>query len=511
MDTLEHEFGPFVFDRQRRMLFRSGSPVAIGQKCLAVLECLLTAEGRAVSKSDLLDAVWHTKNIEESNLAVQIAALRKCLGKSRNGQDWIATVQRVGYQFVNPDQAPANLADLTFSALESATEKPTVGVLPFVNRSDDPDQDLMCEGITEDIITELSRWRRLSVRSRFASFRYRGMTADTQEIARDLDVHYIVEGSLRRKGDRIRLSAQLIDAETGNHLWADNFDLESVEIFAVQDRVVRRIVSTLVGRVEVVGTQRANRKPPANLAAYECVLKGNALPWDEPAGATEAIRLFTLAIELDPDYGFAHALLANMFGKTWAQDHGSSDQTLKKALDFARRAVELDSGESSCFSLLGQTYLRQRSYEVALQNMQHAIDINPTNQWSNADMGTVLTYCGQAESAIDWFARAREIDPYFGPPWYWFYLGLARMLLHEYDGAMVAFEHVRTRNYWYLAIIAGCHARLADMDRAADFARECLEIEPRFSIRHRLSKEPFRNSADAAHLAESIRLVGLPD
>jgi TolB-like protein len=512
MEEKSYAFGPFVFDMRRRILLKRGSPVAIGRKCMALLEALLAAEGRAVSKSELMNAAWQTENIEESNLAVQIAALRKCLGRSKSGEEWIATVQRVGYQFVNlPEAKEISFNQDSNGPVQSLGDRPSVAVLPFINMSSDPEQEYFSDGVTEDIITELSRWRLLLVQSRSASFRYRGTAADMRQIARELNVRYIVEGSVRRMVERIRISVQLIDAETGNHVWAERYDRELADIFAVQDQVVRTIVSTLVGRVEVAAVEQVRRKPPASLVAYECVLKGNALPWDDPIGVVEATRLFAKAIELDPGYGFAHAMLANMFSRKWVDDPTSSDAALQAAYDLAKRAVELDSNDSTCFAILGQVCLLRRSYDIALPYMQRAIEINPNNQWNAADMGFVLVYVGQVEAALVCFKRAKEIDPYFDPPWYWSSLGKAYMVLHRYEEALAAFEHLPTRGYWVAALMAGCHARLADMERAKVFVTECLAKRPDFSIGRRMTKEPFKNPADAAHLAECLHMAGLPE
>lgn len=507
-----YTFGRFVFDTQRRVLTSRGSTVAIGQKCLALLEALLVAGGRAVSKSELMEAAWATENIEESNLAVQIAALRKCLGRNENGDEWIATVQRVGYQFVNlagAVEAPPN-QDFV-AAPEPSADKPSVAVLPFLNLSSDPEQDYFSDGVTGDIITELARWRLLRVPSRAASFQYRGGTADIKQIARELNVRYMVEGSIRRMGGRLRITVQLIDAVTGNHVWAEKFDREITEIFAVQDQVVRTIVSTLVGRVMAATVERASRKPPASMAAYECVLKGNALPWDDPAGAEEATRLFAKATEIDPGYGFAHALLANMYGRKWIYDLDHSDAALEEAYKLAHRAIELDGNESTCFSILAQVCLLRRSFEPALQYMRRAIEINPNNQWNTADMGITLAFVGQAEAALGWFKRSKEIDPYFDPPWYWSNLGKSYMVLYRYEEALAEFAYLPTHTYRVSALMAGCHARLSDMPRATAFVTECLAMRPDFSISRFMSKEPYKNPADATHIAESLQMAGLPE
>ena len=397
------------------------------------------------------------------------------------------------------------------AASTTVAEKPSVAILPFANLGDDPAQGYFSDGFTEDIITELSRWRLLAVRSRSASFRYRGVAVDLKQVARELNVRFIVEGSVRRMGERIRITAQLIDTETGSHIWAEKFDRESADIFTVQDQVVRTIVSTLVGRVQVSDAQRARRKPPASLATYEYVLKGNALPWDDPDGATEATRLFEKAIEIDPGYGFAHAMLAAMRYGKWYDDPSNSDAALEEAYALAKRAVELDENESTCFSMLAQVYLLRRSFDLALQYARRAIEINPNNQWNTADMGILLIYVGQAEEALTWFKRAKEIDPYFDPPWYWRSVGQAYMVLHRYQEALAMFDYLPARQYRIAALRAGCHARLADMDRARVSVTECLAMKPDFSIAHFMTKEPFKDPVDAASLAQSLGMAGLPD
>ncbi len=211
-----------------------------------------------------------------------------------------------------PGSIPASTPAPLVTGPTSGPPRIAICVLPFANLGGDPEQQYFSDGITGDIITELSRWRLLSVRSRSASFKYRGPAVDTAQLARELNVRFVVEGAVRRIGDRVRVSVQLTDAESGRQVWAERFDRGREEIFAVQDEVVQTIVSTLVGRVQSSDVERARRKPPTSLDAYECVLNGNALPWDDPEGAAEATRLFEKAIEIDPGYGMAYALLASM-------------------------------------------------------------------------------------------------------------------------------------------------------------------------------------------------------
>jgi TolB-like protein len=397
------------------------------------------------------------------------------------------------------------------SAASAPADKPSIVVMPFVNLSGDPAQEYFSDGITEDIITELSRWRLLAVRSRSASFRYRGVAVDMQQVARELNVRFLVAGSVRRMGERMRISVQLVDAETGDDIWLEKFDRRSDEIFAVLDRVVQTLVSTLVGRVQVSVNERSRRKPPASLAAYECVLKCNALSWDDPAGAAEARRLVEKAIELDPEYAMAHALLSALSYSRWTDGPLSSNAALEKAYVLAMRAVELDDSESTCQALLGAVYMQRRSFDVALQYSRRAVELNPNNQWNAADLGSVLVYVGEPEEALVWLSRAREIDPYFEEPWYWRVAALAHMSMQNYADALAMLDHARVRAYPYAALTAGCHARLGDAASAKASVAECLSIHPDFSVAKFMNNQPYKLRAHAEQLASSLRLAGLPD
>ena len=384
-------------------------------------------------------------------------------------------------------------------------------VLPFANPGGDPEQQYFSDGITEDIITELSRWRSLAVRSRAASFRYRAAVVDLRQVARELGVRFVVTGSVRRMGGRVRISVQVADAGTGSQVWAEKFDRASSELFDVQDEVVRTIVSTLVGRVRDSDVERTRRKPPSSLAAYELVLQGNALSWDDPAAWEKAKGLFERAVALDPQYGLAHALLANMRAEQWREDDGGSDALLEEAHALAQRAVELDAGESTCFSLLAQVCLLERAWEPARRYMQRAIELNPGNQWNVADMGFVLVHLGESAHALEWFQRARDIDPYFDPPWYWRTQGMALLFLHREAEALGTLAHLQAPSFRSALLRAACLARLGEEDAARAQARQCLALEPGFSIARFLRRLPLRSDADAATLVDGLQRAGLPE
>jgi TolB-like protein/tetratricopeptide (TPR) repeat protein len=493
---------------------KEGHTIKLEPKSMQLLICLAERAGEVLSVDELLDLVWKNVVVSPDSVYAAVAALRRTLGDDPKNARYIANVARRGYRLIAPVSPwvdPPTGSASNSIVTPALIDKPSIAVIPFLNLSDDPGQEYFSDGVTEDIITELSRWRRISVRSRSASFRYRGGAVDMKQIARELEVRFVVEGSIRRMGERIRITAQLIDATTGSHVWSEKFDRELGAIFSVQDRVVQTIVSTLVGRVEASDTDRARRKPPLSLAAYECVLKANSLSWDDPEGKTEATRLVEKAIELDPGYALAHAVLAALSYSPWDDGPRASAAASERAYLLAMRAVELDAGESTCHAILGHACVHRRSFELAVQYSRRAVEINPNSQWNAADLGSVLVYAGEPEEALTWFARSREIDPYFDQAWCWRSAGLACMSLGRYADALSTLCRARLRTYFYAALIAGCHAKLGDMHHAKASAAECLSMKPDFSIAHFMSKLPFKSPSDADQLASSLRLADLPE
>jgi TolB-like protein len=490
---------------------RAGRTIKLEPKAMQLLMCLAECAGEVVSVDELLDRVWKDVVVSPDSVYAAVAALRRTLGDDPKTPKYIANVVRRGYRLIAPVSPWVDSPAAPAAAAPAApSDKPSIVVMPFRNLSGDPTQDYFSDGITEDVITELSRWRLLAVRSRSASFRYRGAAIDMKRVARELSVRFVVEGSVRRMGDRLRITVQVVDAETGNDIWVEKFDRRSDEIFAVLDGVVQTLVSTLVGRVVVSLNEHSRRKAPASLAAYECVLKCNALSWDDPAGAAEARRLIEKAIELDPEYAIAHSLLASLIYSRWEDGPRSSDAALEQAYRLAMRAVELDDRESTCQALLANLCVQQRSFDVALQYSRRAVELNPNNQWNAADLGTILVYAGEPEQALVWFSRAREIDPYFEEPWYWRLAGIAHMSLRNYADALAMLSHARVRAYTYAALTAGCHARLGDADAARASVAECLSMKPDFSVARFVHNQPFKMAAHAEQLSSSLRLAGLP-
>ena len=499
-----YRFGRFELHPATRQLLAEGQPAALGAKALDVLLVLIERRERLVTKDELLALAWPGVIVEENNLQVQISALRKLLGANM-----IATLPGRGYRFTAPLAADQSLP----AEAPAPDHVPlSIVVLPFLNRGGNLGEDYFADGITEDVITELSRWRSLAVASRSASFRFKGQSVDPQALGRELRVRFIVEGSVRRMGERIRISAQLIDAATGKQVWGERFDRPIADLFAVQDELVHTIVGTLAGRVQASGAERARRKPPSSLDAYDHMLRGNALSWDEPRSAEEAKRAFERAIEIDPGYGLPHCLLAAVIKRGWESDLSGSCNALDRSLALAQRALELAEDESTCHTILGAIHLERREFDLALYHTARGVEINPANQWNRADLGSVLAYIGRAEEGIELLRDARRVDPYFGPRWYWRDLGLAQFVLRRYADAVPDFERgVTDHSLRALAMLAGCCAKLGHAERAWELVARCLALRPDTTVDKLVAKVPFKDAADSLHLAESLRLAGMPE
>jgi len=501
--TMRYRFGRFELDSATRQLLGDGQPVALGARALDILLALIERRERLVTKDELLDVVWPGLVVEENNLQVQISTLRKVLGAQT-----IATVAGRGYRFA----ATLGVHEESSSSAVASSQAPSsIAVLPFLNMEGDPGKEYFADGMTEDIITELSRWRSLTVTSRNSTFRFKGQAVDTQRIGRELGVRFLVEGSVRRMGERVRVTTQLIDAESGKQVWGERFDRPGADLFAVQDEVVQTIVGTLVGRVQASGADRARRKPPSSLDAYDEMLRGNALAWDDAASAAEAKRAFERAIEIDPEYGLPYSLLAALAGREWDNDLSGSRDALDRAFALAQRGVELAEDESTCQTILGQLYLDRHLFDLALHHTARGVEINPANQWNRADLGSVLCHIGRAEEGLEMLRDARRADPYFGPRWYWRALGFAQFVLRRYADALPDFERgMSDSSLRAHSMLAACCAKLGHAQRARELVARCLVLRPDATVDRLVAKVPFRDAADSAHLAECLRLAGMP-
>ena len=404
-------------------------------------------------------------------------------------------------------------ASVAGSPRDRFSEKPSIIVLPFTNMSGAAEQEFFADGLTEDILTDLSRFRDLFVISRNTSFKYKGQAVDVKKVARELGVRYVVEGSVRKSGNRVRITVQLIEAESDHHIWAERYDRDLEDIFAIQDEVTSAIVAILPGRLEADARSRAERKPPANMAAYECVLEAKILHHrSNRDDNVRAIGLIRRAIELDPRYGHAHAwhacILGQQWGYGWCEDRAAAEAGIERELEVA---LGLDQNDSDVHRILAAVGVIQNDLDKAVFHQQRALTLNPNDDLIVVQQGEILTWLGQAEEGIEWIRKAMRLNPYH-PERFWFHLSRAQFVVRRYAEAIESLRHITAPDTLHHALIAACHAQLGNTSGAAAHTAEVLKRVPGFTIReHCLPILHYRRESDLAHHRESLLKAGLSE
>jgi adenylate cyclase len=372
----EFKFGPFRLDGHSRSLTRDGAPISIGGRALDILFMLAAASGETVGKVALLDQVWPDQAVEENNLHVHISALRKALGEG-----WIITVPGRGYRLSAPPDNPKTSEPATGLLSEPLAwrNRPSIAVLAFNNMSGDPDQEYFSDGIADDIITELARSPSLFVIARNSSFFYKGRQVTIKQIAGELGVRYVLEGSVRRSGSRVRVTAQLIDAETGNHIWAERYERALEDVFAVQDEIRMAVVTAILPAVADAELRRALRKPPESLGAWEACQRGLwHMAKHTPADTEQAQHFVRRACELDPLLATARGLLA--FSYMWTGFDIFARAGHEMAAVETRKAIALNPDDSYALATLSAISLYgYGNYAAALEHADHATAVNPND------------------------------------------------------------------------------------------------------------------------------------
>jgi TolB-like protein len=401
-------FGGFRFDRRRGILFRRDKrgvfvPIALGSRALGILGVLVDRPGELVSRAEILSTVWPETIVEDSNLDVQIAVLRRVLDEGQTERSCIATIRGRGYRFTTPVTGIETDASTRPSeSLPLPPDKPSIAVLPFANLSGDPEQEYFVDGMVEEIITALSRIRWLFVIARNSSFTYKGQAVDVKRIGRELGVRYVLEGAVRKAGSRVRISAQLIDATSGAHLWADRFDGSLADVFDLQDKVATTVAGVIEPALQAAETARLADRPTSDLTAYDLYLRAYEMYFASAQLIPEALRLLEQAIERDPQYAPALAWAAVCCLRLDA-DGSSADpeRDSRKSVTFARRALQAAPNDPA-----------------VLVNAALALS------YYGEDIGTMMTL-------VD---RALALNPSFARGWY---IGaILRLFAGEFEGAI---------------------------------------------------------------------------
>jgi DNA-binding SARP family transcriptional activator/TolB-like protein len=394
----------------------------------------------------------------------------------------------------------------TEASQEGYGGRSSLAVMPFDNLSADSALNPLCEGLAEDVITGLGRFRLLSVIDRHSSSVIAKRTADTAEISRQLGVKFIIQGSLLRLPDSLRITVRLVDASRRVQCWGETYTIRGSEVPTLPDKVVGAIVATLHSRLESSLIEQVRHKPSWD--AYECVLQGiKHIRGYAPGDNLRAVELFQQAVELDPDYalarayrGFADGVLHNY--------SAASPEILAASKAMAQQAVEMDPFDPRCQWLLGMTLAWCGDWAGEERAYRRALELNPGDANIMATYGMLLAAQGRAEDGIALIREAMKLNPYH-PDWYWIDLGCALYVARRYTDAIEAFLHRSSPGTWVLARLAACYAQLGQMDDAARTVSELMKLKPNFSIAdHRVGSWKF---ADVAHFSEGMRKAGLPD
>ena len=522
--------GPFRLDPEAEILFRGAEPVALGIRAVAVLRVLVERPGVPVSKDALIEAAWAGLTVEESNLTVQIAALRRVFGETAGGADWIETLARRGYRFVGPvsiEEQGAGGAPLPASGLSAAAgvatptlpNRPSIAVLPFQNMSGDPEQEYFADGMVEEIITALSRFRSLFVIARNSSFTYKGRPVDVKQVGRELGVRYVLEGSVRRAASRVRIIGQLIDASTSAHLWADRFEGGLEDVFDLQDQVTTSIVGAIAPKLEHAEIERAKRKPTESLDAYDYYLHGMAglYQFTSREANTDALQHFKRAVEVDPDFASAYGMAASCYvprkANSWMVDVAKETA---EAARLAQRAMELGGDDALVLTGAGTAFAyvaRDLDAGASLIDRSLLLNANLARAWFWG--GYVKLWLGEPDAAIDRFAhvmRLSPIDPYM--PIVQAAIADAHFHAGRYDeasswGAM-SIRGVPFHNG--LRIVAASNALAGRLDQARVAMERLRQLDPDLRVSTlRDIQGPYRRTDDIARYEDAMHKAGLPD
>ena len=518
---MRYLFEEYAFDTDRRELHRGADVVSIAPQVFDLLDYLIRNRERVVSKDDLIDVIWKGRSVSDAALTTRLNAARSALGDSGEEQRLIKTLPRKGFRFVGPVReakgpAPAQQPKPALPL----PEKPSIAVLPFTNLSSDLEQEYFADGMVDDIITALSRFKALFVIARNSSFTYKGRAVDVKQIGRELGVRYVLEGSVRKAANRVRITGQLVDTATGAHLWADRFDGGLGDVFDLQDQVTESVVGAIAPALEKAEIERAKRKPTESLDAYAIYLRGLARFYQFAGRQVndEALRLFNNAIEIDPDFASAYARAAACYayakGNGWISGTASE---IAEVTRLAQRAVELGKDDAMALAASGWALAHiVRDLEAGAGLIDRALVLNSNLAEAWFYGGWAKNYLGEPEPAIERFARAMRLSP-LDPRATGMRAGTAHahFFLGRYDEAASWVAMALQDNPDYqpgLRIAAASNAMAGRPEQAHQAVARVRQLNP--TLRVSTLKDvvgPFRRAEDLSRFEEGLRQAGLPE
>jgi TolB-like protein len=524
-------FGDYRLDTDRRELRRGDQLISLGPQVFDLLVFLVQNRNRVVGKDDLFDAVWSGRIVSESTLTTHINAVRRSVGDSGEDQRLIRTIPRKGFRFVGEVKEEQTHGERK-SAAAALTEgdeakrasplslpnEPSIAVLPFQNLSGDPEQEYFADGIVEDIIMALSRMRWLFVIARNSSFTYKGRAVDVKQVGRDLGVRYVLEGSVRKAANRVRIAGQLIDASTGAHLWADRFDGSLEDVFGLQDQVAGSVVGAIVRSLEQAEIERTKRKTMESLDAYDYFLRGMASFYRRTNEAnSEALRQFSKAIESDPDFASAYGMAAWCYVwrklNRWMLDPA---QETNEAVRLARLAVELGADDAVALTRGGHALaILVGDLDQGIAALDRALTLNPNQATAWYLSGWLRNFLGKPDIAIEHLARAMRLSP-LDPALHNMQTGtaFAHLLAGRYDEASLWVEQAFRNDVKYLhaaTVTAASHALGGRLEEARQAMERVRQIDPSLRISNLKDWLPLRGPENLARWADGLQKAGLPE
>jgi adenylate cyclase len=471
----------------------------------AVLRLLFDKQGTVVSKDKIMSSVWPGIAVTDDSLVQCVAEIRKALGDTNHLL--VKTIPKRGY-LLRGDALRSITHDVAPSAVMTVPDK-SIAVLPFVNMSADSENNYFADGLTEDLITDLSNVQGFFVVARNSSFAYKGLSRDARQVARELGVKYILEGSARRYENRMRINVQLIDALAGgNHVWAERFDRELADVFLVQDEVTRRIVEAITGRIQA--EYNVDKYRPANLEAYDLVVRSRNRSALSKSATLEAIADLERAIELDPCYPEAHRQLAHSQFRAWNSWGEPQNGLREEALKHALRATSLAPNNAQAHAIAAYLLMYERRMDEAGAQFEKAFRLNPND--SDALMFS-LDYCifrSRKQEAVDIGTRVLRQNPHPPSSYYWMF-GYALVSNGQYEQAVIVLKHAATYRSASRRVLAAALALLGELEEARKEGLLFMAANPHWSIRSWIETQPFQDKADAEIWRAAYLLAGLPE
>ncbi|OWV87833.1 transcriptional regulator [Rhizobium sp. R635] len=512
-----YQFGPFRLDPAAGILYRGNEPTMLGRRAVVLMRRLLDNAGTPVSKDALVEAGWGELAVADNNLTVQIAALRRVLAKE-DAEKWVETIPRHGYRYVGPavvaNVRNASIADRAAPAL-ALPEKPSIAVLPFSNLSGDPEQEYFADGMVDDIITGLARIKWLFVIARNSSFAYKGRIADVKQIGRELGVRYVLEGSVRRSGGSVRVIGQMIDASTGSHVWAERYDRNSADIFALQDEIALSVVGAIAPSVRKAEIERVRRKRPESLDAYDLVLQAQPdVDSGMPEQVTRALTLLERAIALEPAYALAHGNAAMCHHCLFLRA-GLQEVNRAASIHHARLAIAYGQDDALALTWAGFSIgMDAHDRAAAFAALEAALAISPSSALTYILGSVILGWSGEAERAIEWSERGVRLSPF--DSWVWAAFdaqAMSHLLRGRYeDGCRAAYKSVQANPAHSITYVqlAAALAKLGRLDEARAAAARVLELQPLFRYGRQFAGVNCSPEL-ASTLGDALRDAGLPE